>query len=181
MTRPRHGAPATAATRLLAADGVAFTCHQYRYEEHGGTSVASRELGVDEHEVVKTLVLEDEEKQPFIVLMHGDREVAIGTLARAIGCKRVSPCQPEAVTRHTGYLVGGTSPFGTRKPLRVFVERSILELPRVFINGGSRGLVLELALADLVRVLHPMPVDAAVPVGDPDPKGPFPLRRSGVE
>jgi Cys-tRNA(Pro) deacylase len=165
MSRPsRTDRAATAATRLLDALEVPYTVHRYRYEEHGGTRVASRELGVDEHTVIKTLVMEDEDRRPLVVLMHGDREVATGRLAREIGCKRIAPCVPEVATRHSGYLVGGTSPIGLRKPLPVFIERTILDLPRVFVNGGSRGLLLGIAPGDLDRVLKPTPVDAAAGV-----------------
>jgi Cys-tRNA(Pro) deacylase len=151
----------TAAVLLLRQHGVVFTEHPYRYEEHGGTRASSRELGVDEHAVVKTLVMEDERKQPLIVLMHGDREVSTRQLARQIGRKTVAPCDPETASRHTGYLVGGTSPFGTRKRLPVYVERTILDLERLYINGGRRGYLVALTPADLVRVLAPTPVDAA--------------------
>lgn len=161
MTRPsRTDRPATAATRLLDALDVPYVGHRYRYEEHGGTRVAARELGVDEHTVIKTLVMEDEGRRPFVVLMHGDREVATGRLAREAGCKRVAPCAPEVAARHTGYLVGGTSPFGLRKPLPVYMERTILDLPRAYVNGGSRGFLLEMAPADLDRVLKPTLVAA---------------------
>lgn len=164
MTRTaQSGAPRTAATRFLEAQGVAFVAHRYRCEDRGGTRVAARELGVDEHAVIKTLVMEDEDRRPCVVLMHGDREVATGKLARAIGCKRVAPCTPEVATRHSGYLVGGTSPFGTRKPMRACMERSILDLPRIFVNGGSRGFLLELAPEEVNRVLKPTLVEAAVP------------------
>ena len=152
----------TAAVLVLRQHGVSFTEHPYRYEERGGTRVSARELGVDEHAVVKTLVMEDERKQPLIVLMHGDREVSTKQLARQIGRKVVTPCDPAAAGKHTGYLVGGTSPFGTRKALPVFVERSILDLERIYVNGGRRGYLVALAPADLVRVLAPTPVDAAV-------------------
>jgi Cys-tRNA(Pro) deacylase len=164
MTRAaRASTPRTAATRVLEAQGVAFVARLYRYEEGGGTRVAARELGVDEHAVIKTLVMEDEARRPLIVLMHGDREVATGLLARAIRCKRVAPCAPDAAARHSGYLVGGTSPFGTRKPMPAYMERSILGLPRIFLNGGSRGFLLELAPADVQRVLEPTLVDVAAP------------------
>ena len=146
---------------MLRKQGVAFTEHEYRYEERGGTAVSSRELGVDEHAVIKTLVMEDENKKPLLVLMHGDREVSTKNLARQIGAKTVSPCTPEAAQRHTGYMVGGTSPFGTRKPLPVFMERTIAELDRLYINGGRRGFLVSMAPADLIRVLSPTLVDAA--------------------
>ncbi|MEO8681746.1 MAG: Cys-tRNA(Pro) deacylase [Vicinamibacterales bacterium] len=152
---------ATPAIHALRAKQVAFTEHPYRYEERGGTAVSARELGVDEHIVVKTLVMEDERKQPLIVLMHGDREVSTKNLARQIGVKTVTACDPDAAQRHTGYLVGGTSPFGTRKTLPVYVERSITELTEIYINGGRRGFLIKLAPSDLVRVLAPTLVDAA--------------------
>jgi len=153
---------ATPAVHFLRKHGVAFTEHPYRYEEHGGTRVSSRELGVDEHAVVKTLVMEDEAKRPLIVLMHGDREVSTKQLARQIGRKTIEPCDPAVAQRHTGYAVGGTSPFGTRKPLPVFVERTILELERLYINGGRRGLLVGVAPEDLTRVLGATPVEVAL-------------------
>ena len=152
----------TPAIRVLREHGVEFTDHPYRYEEHGGTAVSARELGVDEHAVVKTLVLEDDARKPFIVLMHGDREVSTKKLARCLGVKSVDLCKPEVATRHTGYLVGGTSPFGTRKELPVYVERTVLDLPRIYINGGRRGYLVGMAPADLQRVLHAEPVDVAI-------------------
>jgi Cys-tRNA(Pro) deacylase len=154
--------PVTPAIRALRAAGVLFTEHLYRYEEHGGTRASARELGVDEHTVVKTLVMEDDERAPLIVLMHGDLEVSTKQLARAIGCKHVEPCRPEVANRHSGYLIGGTSPFGTRKPMRVYMERTIAELPRIYLNGGARGFLVGLAPADLVRVLDPTPVDVGI-------------------
>ena len=153
---------ATPAIHFLRKHGVAFTEHPYRYEEHGGTRVSSRELGVDEHAVVKTLVMEDEAKRPLIVLMHGDREVSTKQLARQTGHKTIEPCDPAVAERHTGYAVGGTSPFGTRKPLPVFVERTILDLERVYINGGRRGLLVGVAPGDLTRVLGATPVEVAL-------------------
>ncbi|HEX7486381.1 MAG TPA: aminoacyl-tRNA deacylase, partial [Vicinamibacterales bacterium] len=137
-----RSSPSTPAALFLRAQGVAFSEHSYRYEERGGTAVAARELGVAEHAVVKTLVMEDAAGKPLIVLMHGDREVSTKQLARRIGARAVTPCKPEVATRHTGYLVGGTSPFATRKPLPVYVERTILDLPTIYINGGSRGFLL---------------------------------------
>jgi len=141
---------------------VAFTEHEYRYEERGGTAASSRELGVPEHTVIKTLVMEDEQKRPLIVLMHGDREVSTKSLARQIGSKTVLPCAPEVAQKHTGYLVGGTSPFGTRKSLPVYLERSIADLERIYVNGGRRGFLIALAPADLRRALSPTLVDCAV-------------------
>jgi len=153
---------ATPAIHFLRKHGVAFTEHPYRYEDHGGTRVSSRELGVDEHAVVKTLVMEDEAKRPLIVLMHGDREVSTKQLARQTGRKTIEPCDPAVAQRHTGYAVGGTSPFGTRKPLPVFVERTILELERLYVNGGRRGLLVSVSPADLARVLDATAVEVAL-------------------
>ena len=153
---------ATGALTVLRKHNVAFTEHPYRYEERGGTAVSSRELGVPEHAVIKTLVMEDETKQPLIVLMHGDREVSTKKLARQIGAKTVSPCAPDVAQRHSGYLVGGTSPFGTRKAMPVYMERTIGDLDRLYINGGRRGFLVSLTPADLIRVLSPTLVDAAI-------------------
>lgn len=153
---------ATPAIHFLREHGVAFTEHEYRYQEHGGTAVSSRELGVPEHTVIKTLVMQDDRKQPLIVLMHGDKEVSTKSLARQIGSKTVSPCAPDGAQKHTGYRVGGTSPFGTRKPMPVYLERSIADLDRVYINGGRRGFLIALAPADLLRALSPTLVDCAV-------------------
>ena len=153
---------ATPAIHFLRKHGVAFTEHPYRYEDHGGTRVSSRELGVDEHAVVKTLVMHDEAKLPLLVLMHGDREVSTKQLARQIDRKTVEPCDPAVAQRHTGYAVGGTSPFGTRKPLPVYVERSVLQLERIYLNGGRRGLLVSLEPGELVRVLRAVPVEAAL-------------------
>jgi Cys-tRNA(Pro) deacylase len=155
-------APSTPATRLLREQGVAYTEHLYRYEEKGGTRVSSRELGVEEHAVVKTLVMEDERGAPLVVLMHGDREVSVKALARQIGAREVHICKPEVAHRHSGYQVGGTSPFGTRKAMPVYVERSVLDLPRLYVNGGSRGFLVGMAPADLARVLAPVPVEVAI-------------------
>jgi Cys-tRNA(Pro) deacylase len=151
----------TPATECLAKQGVPYTEHEYAYVERGGTAVSSSSLGVPEHEVVKTLVMEDDEKKPLIVLMHGDRQVSTKELARQANRKRIEPCKPDVAQRHTGYQVGGTSPFGTRKALPIFIERSILELPAIYINGGRRGFLLRLSPADLVKTLHPTPVDVA--------------------
>jgi len=153
----------TPATQFLRKHGVSFTEHPYDYEEHGGTSVSARELGVAEHAVVKTLVMEDESAKPLIVLMHGDCKVSTKNLARQIGCKKVDPCKPEVAQRHTGFLVGGTSPFGTRKALPVFVEQSILELPQIYINGGRRGYLVSIAPQELLRVLQARAVEVALP------------------
>ncbi len=155
-------APSTAATRLLASHGIEFTEHRYRYETRGGTRVSSRELGLDEHSVVKTLVMETDTGEPLMVLMHGDREVSTKALARWLGVKSIRPCRPEVAGRHSGYEVGGTSPFGTRRSMPIYIERSILEGPRIWINGGSRGFLIGLAPADLVRLLQPESVDVAL-------------------
>ncbi len=151
---------ATPAIHFLRRKGVTFTEHEYRYEEHGGTRVSARELGVDEHAVVKTLVMEDEKQQPLIVLMHGDCEVSTKQLARQIGRKTVTPCEPAVANKHTGYLVGGTSPFGTRKTLPVFAERSIMDLDRLYINGGRRGFLVAMTPGELVKALAPTLVEA---------------------
>lgn len=155
-------APETPATRFLRANGIAHSNHLYDYEEHGGTRVSARELNVDEHAVVKTLVMEDEHAKPLIVLMHGDRKVSTKELARQIGCKKVEPCKPEVANRHTGFLVGGTSPFGTRKTMPVYIEKSILDLPLIYINGGRRGYLVGVHPHDLLRVLQPKVVEAAL-------------------
>jgi Cys-tRNA(Pro) deacylase len=155
-------ASATPAIHFLRKHDVRFTEHEYRYEEHGGTRVSAREMGVGEHMVVKTLVMEDEAHRPLIVLMHGDREVSTKQLARQAGRKTIAPCEPAVAQKHTGYLVGGTSPFGTRKPLPVFMERSILDLELVHINGGRRGFLVALSPREIVRVLQPVLVDVAI-------------------
>jgi len=147
---------------FLKARGVAYTEHEYDYVEHGGTEVSSRELGVAEHDVVKTLVMQDESGTPLLVLMHGDRTVSTKNLARQAGVKRIEPCRPEVAQRHSGYQIGGTSPFGTKKPLRVYLERSVLELPKVYINGGRRGFLVGLAPGEIVRVLQPVLVEVGL-------------------
>lgn len=153
---------ATPATLFLAQHGVEFSEHHYDYVEHGGTTVSSGALGVPEHEVVKTLVMQTDRGDPIIVLMHGDRRVATKELARVIGVKRVFPCKPEEAQRHSGYLVGGTSPFGTRKPMPVYLERSVLEIARIYINGGRRGYLLGMESSQLTRVLSAVLVDVGV-------------------
>lgn len=154
--------PVTAAVRVLRAAGVAYTEHPYDYEEKGGTTVSARELEVDEHCVVKTLVMEDDRKRPLIVLMHGDRQVSTKELARAIGARSVAPCPPEGANRHSGYVVGGISPFGTRHPMKVYVEGSILDLPKIYINGGRRGFLVGMSPGDVVRILSPVTVRVAI-------------------
>jgi Cys-tRNA(Pro) deacylase len=153
--------PATPAIRALKENRVDFVPRPYKYEERGGTEVAARELGVDEHLTVKTLVMEDDGKAPFIVLMHGDREVSTKDLARILGVKTVQPCDAASANRHTGYMVGGTSPFGTRKSLPVYVEETILSLPVIYINAGRKGLLVEMRPADLAKVLNLTPVSVA--------------------
>lgn len=152
----------TPATQFLKAHGVAYTEHYYAYVEKGGTVASAAALGVPEHEVVKTLVMEDENAAPLIVLMHGDREVSTRNLARQAGRKRIAPCRPEVAQRHSGYQVGGTSPFGTRKKMPVYLERPILELPRIYINGGRRGFLVCIAPGEIVRTLAPQLVEAAI-------------------
>ncbi|MFZ5547296.1 MAG: Cys-tRNA(Pro) deacylase [Pseudomonadota bacterium] len=152
----------TPATQWLKAQGVAYTEHVYDYVDHGGTAESSRQLGRPEHEVVKTLVMQDDKGEPLIVLMHGDRSVSTKNLARAIGAKSVEPCKPEVAQRHSGYLVGGTSPFGTRKAMPVYVEESVLALPGILINGGRRGYLVGLAPEVLTRLLGARPVNCAL-------------------
>ena len=162
MAKKDKHVSATPATEWLRERGVRFTEHVYEYVERGGTAESARQLGVDEHMVVKTLVMRDERAEPLIVLMHGDREVSTKNLAREIGVKSVEPCTPEQALRASGYQVGGTSPFGTRKSLRVFVEASVLELPRILINGGRRGYLVGIAAAVLTEQLGAQPVRCAL-------------------
>jgi Cys-tRNA(Pro) deacylase len=152
----------TPATSFLRKHAVSFSEHSYAYEDHGGTAVSSSALGVPEHEVVKTLVMQDEAARPLIVLMHGDCKVSTKNLARAIGCKSVEPCKPDVAQRHSGYLIGGTSPFGTRKAMPVYVEESILALDKIYINGGRRGYLVGIAPGVLVEVLGAKPVQCAL-------------------
>ncbi|HPW17232.1 MAG TPA: Cys-tRNA(Pro) deacylase [Candidatus Aminicenantes bacterium] len=157
----RDKAPMTPAVRALRRAGVPFSEHPYAYVEHGGAAAFASQAGVDGHAVVKTLVLEDEAKKPLVVLMHGDREVSTKELARVLGVASVRPCAPGTAERHSGYAVGGISPFGLRKPMPVYIEESVLDLPVIYINGGKRGFIVGLAPADLVRVLRPTPVRVA--------------------
>jgi len=154
--------PVTSAVRVLRQHGVPFEPRLYTYEARGGTRVSARELGVPEHHVVKTLVFEDERKQPLCILMHGDREVSAKNLARQLEKKSVAPCAPEVADRHSGYQVGGTSPFGLRRAMPVYVERSILSLERIYINGGARGFLVGIEPRVLIDVLHAQPVDVAI-------------------
>ncbi|MGV2291866.1 Cys-tRNA(Pro) deacylase [Trinickia sp. YCB016] len=160
MSKSKHVSE-TPATQFLRRHKVSFGEHPYEYVEHGGTSESARQLGVDEHRVVKTLVMEDERAKPLIVLMHGDRTVSTKNLARQIGAKRVEPCKPEVANRHSGYLVGGTSPFGTKKAMPVYVESSILELDTIYLNGGKRGYLVSLAPGVLMALLEAKPVQCA--------------------
>ena len=160
MKKPSHSE--TPATQFLRKSGVAFAEHFYEYVEKGGTTVPAEALGVPEHSVVKTLMMEDETRAPLVVLMHGDRKVSTKNLARQAGRKRIEPCQPEVAQRHSGYQVGGTSAFGARKKMPVYMERSILELDRVWINGGRRGFLVCLAPAEIVRTLAPTLVEVAL-------------------
>ena len=160
MARKEH-APETPATSFLRQHKINFTEHLYDYVERGGTAESARQLGVDEHSIVKTLVMQDQDAKPLIILMHGDRQVSLKNFARQIGAKKVEPCKPEIAQRHTGYQVGGTSPFGTRKVLPVYVERSILGLPSIHINGGHRGFLVQISPKVLTDLLEAHPVDSA--------------------
>ena len=155
-------APVTPAIRLLRAERVSFSDHLYNYEEKGGTAVSARELGVDEYCVVKTLIMEDDRKQPLIVLMHGNRQASTKELARLIGARTVMPCSPDTANRHSGYLVGGTSPFGTRRPMPVYMEKSIAALQKIYLNGGKRGYLIGIDPRDVVRILNPVLVAVGI-------------------
>lgn len=159
----KERASETPATVFLRQHDIPFTEHLYDYVEHGGTAESSRQLGVSEHAVVKTLVMQDQDANPLVILMHGDQQVSLKTLARQISAKRVEPCKPEGAQRHSGYQVGGTSPFGLRKALPIFVERSILVLPLIYINGGRRGFLVGIRPQVLTELLHAVPVDCAAP------------------
>lgn len=154
--------PTTQAIRSLKHHKIAFSIQTYTYEEKGGTAVAARELNLDEHRVVKTLVMEDENGHPFLMLMHGDNKVSTKALARALGVKTVSPCDPKVAQKHTGYFVGGTSPFGTKKPLRIYIEKTIIDLKKIYINAGKRGLLAEISPNDLMKTLNPTAVNVAI-------------------
>lgn len=158
----RDKLPVTPAIRILREKGLTFTEHPYKYEDKGGTAVCARELHVDEHSVIKTLVMEDDARHPFIVLMHGDMEVSTKDLARHMGVKRVTPCAPETAQKHTGYLVGGISPFGTRRSMPVYMEETIVGIPRIYINGGRRGLLVGLDPHEVVRLLTPTQVRVGI-------------------
>ena len=160
MSKVKHISE-TPATQFLRRHKVAFGEHPYEYVEHGGTEESARQLGVDEHCVVKTLVMEDEHAKPLIVLMHGDKTVSTKNLARQIGAKRVEPCKPEVANRHSGFLIGGTSPFGTRKAMPVYVESTILDLDTIYLNGGRRGYLVSIAPPVLAELLKATPVRCA--------------------
>jgi Cys-tRNA(Pro) deacylase len=154
--------PVTQAVRMLRTEKVEFSDHPYTYEDKGGTAVSAKELGVDEHSVIKTLIMEDEQKKPLVVLMHGDMQVSTKELARIIGVKQITPCTPETATKHTGYLVGGTSPFGTKRQMPVYMEESIAKLERIYINGGKRGYLVGITPGELVRILKPETVTIGI-------------------
>ncbi|MFM0394364.1 Cys-tRNA(Pro) deacylase [Paraburkholderia phytofirmans] len=160
MSKSRHVSE-TPATQFLRRHGVTFGEHPYDYVEHGGTGESARQLGVDEHHVVKTLVMEDEHAKPLIVLMHGDRTVSTKNLARQIGAKRVEPCKPEVANRHSGYLIGGTSPFGTKRQMPVYVESTILEMDKIWLNGGRRGFLVSIGPKVLTELLAAKAVQCA--------------------
>lgn len=154
--------PTTPAILTLKAKNADFSLHPYAYEEKGGTRASSQKLGVDEHCVIKTLVMEDESAKPLIILMHGDKEVSAKSLARFLGVKSITPCKPDIAHKHTGYLVGGTSPFGTKKNLSVYMEKTITDLPYILINAGSRGLLAKMPPSEIVRILQPCEVSVAI-------------------
>ncbi len=158
----RNKPPVTPAIRLLRNEGADFTDHLYPYREKGGTAASARELGVDENLVIKTLIMEDENRNPLIVLMHGDKEVSTKELARVLGAKSVEPCEPRTADRHSGYQVGGTSPFATRRAMPVYMEETIAELPRIYINGGKRGYLVGMAPREIVRLLRPTLVKISI-------------------
>ncbi len=160
---PKDKLPVTQAVRALRAAGIRFTDHPYAYEERGGTEVCARELNVDEHSVIKTLIMEDDKKSPLIVLMHGDMQVSTKELARLIGTKTVTPCSPETANRHTGYVVGGTSPFGTRRQMPVYMEETIPDLARIYINGGKKGYLVGMDPKDVIKILQPRLIRVAIP------------------
>lgn len=160
MSKSKHVSE-TPATQLLKKHGITFSEHTYDYVDHGGAPEAARQLGLDPHAVAKTLIMEDEKKQPLIIIMHGDKEVSTRNLARQTGAKKIAPCAPDTAQRHSGYLVGGTSPFGTRKRMPVWIEAELLDLPVLYINGGKRGFLLGIAPAVLTTLLDAKPVEAA--------------------
>ena len=159
---PKDRLPVTQAIRVLKNSGTGYTLYPYRYKEKGGTEVAARELNVEEHQVIKTLVMENERGDPLLVLMHGDRHVSTKALARALKVKIVTPCEEEVAHKHTGYFVGGISPFGTKKQLKVYVESTIMDLPFIYINAGRKGLLARISPEDLGKVVKPILVNVAI-------------------
>ncbi len=155
-------APVTPAIRFLKQNKAEYTDQLYPYEEHGGTAASARYLQVDEHLVIKTIILEDENKNPMVVLMHGDKEISTKNLARLLNCKSITPCKPEIANKHTGYLVGGTSPFGTRKKMPIYMEETIADLPVIYINGGKRGYLVAIKPQEVIRMLHPVLVQVGI-------------------
>ena len=170
LNSPMSSAPVTPAIHFLRQHKVEFTPHVFRYEDRGGTAHSSKELGVAEHIVIKTLIMQKDDGEPLIVLMHGDCQVSTKTLARTIGCKTVSPCAPDVADRNSGYQVGGTSPFGTRKTMPVYLQKSILDFPKIYINGGGKGFLVGLDPQEIVRTLQPTLVDVATLRSDLPPK-----------
>ncbi len=154
--------PVTQAIRMLKSSGVDYALHHYKYEEKGGTERAALELKVDEHQVLKTLIMEDNTGEPMVVIMHGDKQVSTKALARVLNVKTITPCEPKAAHQHTGYFVGGTSPLGVKKPLKIYFEKSIQDLPSIFINAGKRGLLAEMSSEDLINIIKPIPVNVAI-------------------
>jgi Cys-tRNA(Pro) deacylase len=154
--------PVTQAIRVLRDNKAKFEPHLYDYVEKGGTKHSSEELGVDMHMVIKTIILEDESRTPIVVLMHGDKEISLKQLARDINAKTLKPCDPDTANKHTGYLVGGTSPFGTKRTMKVYIEKTIKDLPEIYINGGKRGFLVSIDPAEVVRILKPTEVEVAI-------------------
>ncbi len=159
---PKDKFPMTQAIRVLKKSGVSYTLHFYKYEEKGGTARAASELNVDEHMVLKTLIMEAHTGEPVVIIMHGDKQVSTKGFARALNVKTIKPCEPKTAHQHTGYFVGGTSPFGLRKPLNIYLEKSVGDLPEIFINAGKQGLLAKMSSQDLIKILKPIPVNVAI-------------------
>ncbi len=157
-------APMTMAIRFLQDHGVKYTPHLFEYEEKGGTSVSSKKLGVSEHAVIKTLIMENDGKEPLVILMHGDCQVSTKNLARTLGVKSISPCKPEVANRHSGYVIGGTSPFGLKRPMPIYMEKTIVDLDLIYINGGGRGFLVSMSPQEILRTLNPQLVEVGVPI-----------------
>jgi Cys-tRNA(Pro) deacylase len=154
----------TMAIRFLQDQGVKYTPHLFEYEEKGGTSVSSKKLGVSEHAVIKTLIMENDSKEPLVILMHGDCQVSTKNLARTLGVKSISPCKPEVANRHSGYVIGGTSPFGLKRPMPIYMEKTIVDLDLIYINGGGRGFLVSMSPQEILRTLNPQLVEVGVPI-----------------